>query len=181
MINQIARPYATAIAMLIDKENEQQKWFKALNALESVLNQALIQTLIGDPRISNEVRLQGLQCALKESGFPAFWRLLDVLLENKRFHSIPAIIRILQELLAKKFNMAFANVRIPEQPTKAIEKKIRQWVSHHCQADHVQLSWQLEPEVLGGLIIEVNGQQLDRSLFGRLDKVKQSLGVESCH
>jgi F-type H+-transporting ATPase subunit delta len=178
VIRSQARPYAAALSMLIKTKASQKKWFDGLDEFMSILAVPVVQVMIRDPRVTDQQRLNVFKSAIKNDGFKPFWALIKVLIENKRLYAVSEIKVILKELLSKSLNTAYAEIKIPGRPTKAIEESIRSWIIKQYSVSNVEVQWNIQPNMVGGLVLEVNGQQLDGSLLGRLDKVKQSLGVE---
>jgi F-type H+-transporting ATPase subunit delta len=178
VIRSQARPYAAALAMLIKTSASQQKWFKALDDFMELMSLPAIQVMNSDPRITDQQRLKVFKAAIQYDGFKSFWSLVTILMENKRLAVVSEIKAVLKELLSTSLNTAYADVQVPTKPSKDVSQSVEAWIKKQYGVSKVEIQWNIEPNMVGGLVLEVNGQQLDGSLLGRLDKVKQSLGVE---
>jgi F-type H+-transporting ATPase subunit delta len=99
---------------------------------------------------------------------------LLLITNNKREVYIPGICRNFLALTRKDQNMKSAViVTASEINTKTIEK-IRTLMEKELDAK-VELSNQVSPEIIGGLILRIDDRQYDASVTTQLRKIKQDL------
>jgi F0F1-type ATP synthase delta subunit len=118
--------------------------------------------------------------ALKASNLKAFSRQTAAyLLSEGRSSELDPLLRDVQDILAEKGHveaMAVGAHRLSDSNIREIKSKVRSFYPH---AKKVVITPVLDPEILGGVRIELAKQQLDLSLRAKLNKFKQlSLGGE---
>jgi F-type H+-transporting ATPase subunit delta len=99
---------------------------------------------------------------------------LLLIAKNKRESYIPGICRNFLELTRKDQNIKSAVlVTASEINTKTIEK-IKILMEKELNSK-VELSSQVEPEIIGGMILRIDDKQFDSSVTTQLRKIKQQL------
>lgn len=99
---------------------------------------------------------------------------LLLIAKNKRESYIPGICRNFLELTRKDQNIKSAVlVTASEINTKTI-KKIKILMEKELNSK-VELSSQVEPEIIGGMILRIDDKQFDSSVTTQLRKIKQQL------
>lgn len=99
---------------------------------------------------------------------------LLLITKNKREVHIPGICRNFLDLTRKDQNIKSAvMVSATEINTKTVEK-IKVLMEKELAAT-IELSCQVEPEIIGGLILRIDDKQYDASVNTQLKKIKQTL------
>ncbi|MBC7327996.1 ATP synthase F1 subunit delta [bacterium] len=104
-------------------------------------------------------------------------RFLYLLLRKRRIFSLPGILEEIQRMVREKEGISEAYVRsaIPLTPVekerliKALEKRTGR---------KIVLKEEVDPSILGGLVVEVEGDMLDYSLKGFLSRLHEHLSKE---
>ncbi len=99
---------------------------------------------------------------------------LTLLLRKRRINLLPEIIDELHRLKMQREGLAIAKVTSPlplqeEERKRLLEILERKW------GKRVILQEQVDPSILGGLIVEIEGDMLDGSLRGFLQNLQNSL------
>ncbi len=105
---------------------------------------------------------------------PLTLNFLLLILQNNREEYIPGICHNFLELIRKDQNIKSATlVTATEMDPKAIDK-IKTLLEKELKAT-VELNSQVDPEIIGGLILRIDDNQYDASVTTQLRKIKQEL------
>jgi len=132
-----------------------------------------LQTFFFSPYFSTEEKKQGLDKAL-EGEDDVVRNFLAVLIEN---HRMPALFRIRRELDAMWREV---NQLLPVQVTSAVEldeavtRQIGEEIGRQT-GRKVELSTNVDPDVLGGIVLRVGNSILDASIRTRLDRLRKQV------
>jgi ATP synthase F1 delta subunit len=132
-----------------------------------------LQTFFFSPYFSTEEKKQGLDRAV-EGADDIVRNFLAVLIEN---HRMPALFRIRRELDAMWRDV---NRLLPVQVTSAVEldeavtRQIGEEIGRQT-GRKVELSTNVDPDVLGGIVLRVGNSILDASIRTRLDRLRKQV------
>jgi F-type H+-transporting ATPase subunit delta len=152
-----------------------------LNALQEQLGQFAdtvdgdrdLQVFLFSPYLSSNDKKEGLRRAVTGAE-PEFSNFLELLVEKGRMPEIFRIRREFDELWKK------ANRRLDVTVTSAIELdpsvvgKIGEEVERQT-GEKVELSSEVDNEILGGIVLRVGNMVLDASIATRLEKLRKSV------
>jgi F-type H+-transporting ATPase subunit delta len=132
-----------------------------------------LQVFLFSPYFSTVEKKEGLHKVL-DGAEPAFANFLELLLEK---HRMPALFRIRRQFEER---WQEENRLLPVQVTSAIElddETVEQISSRIAeQTDRrIELSTEVNPEILGGIVIRVGNSILDASIRNRLEQVRRQL------
>ena len=140
------------------------------------LENSSLQVACLNPAIPEKAR-QAIVADLAEKIAPkvkAFVNFLSLLLENKRLSLLPAIsetfARLVDELkkqMAVEITSAF---QISDLERSALEGKVKDQFGALAQ-----ISWQVDPDILGGLVVRSGDKLLDSSVRGALSQIQTQL------
>ena len=100
---------------------------------------------------------------------------LKVLLEEGRLDALPAIMAEFSRLdLAAEGGVACV-MRCARQPDEATQNAVRQAACRLRGASRAELKIVIDPSLLGGFVLEMDGVTYDRSVKGRLDRLARGL------
>ncbi len=132
-----------------------------------------LQVFFFSPYFSSQEKKEGIEKVL-EGADERFVHFLELLAER---HRVPALFRIRrvfdgmwaeeQNLLSVKVTSA---VELDQKTTKGIGKRIEEETGRK-----VELSSRVDPDVLGGLVIQVGNMILDRSVRSRLERLRREV------
>jgi ATP synthase F1 delta subunit len=132
-----------------------------------------LQVFFFSPYFATQEKKDGLHRAV-DGAEPIFLNFLDLLLEN---HRMPAIFRIRREYdrLWKERNKLLpvhvtSAVELDEQTVQNIGDRIAEQTGRR-----VELSSRVEPDILGGIVVQVGNQVLDASIRNRLETLRKQV------
>jgi F-type H+-transporting ATPase subunit delta len=132
-----------------------------------------MQVFLFSPYFSSTEKIEGLKKAVSDAE-PELLNFLQLLLEKGR---MPVIYRIRRqyESLWNKENRRLgvtvtSAVELDPEITKRIGKEIEEQTGNT-----VELTSQVDPDILGGLVVQVGNMVLDTSIRNRLEKLRKSV------
>ena len=159
----------------------------ALYSLEEESGPALgelLDKLLGDkplwqalvsPAVPAGEREELLRSAPVLAGREELTAFLLMLARENKLEELPDVVRELKRLELAGQGGAVCVMTCARQPDEATLNAVRRGVCKLRNLDRVVLKVQLDPAVLGGFILEVQGVTYDRSVRGRLERLAQGL------
>jgi F-type H+-transporting ATPase subunit delta len=132
-----------------------------------------LQVFFFSPYFATEEKKDGLHRAV-DGAEPIFLNFLELLLEN---HRMPAIFRIRREYdrLWEHYNRLLpvsvtSAVELDEETVRHIGDRIAEQTGRT-----IELSSNVEPDILGGIVVRVGNQVLDASIRNRLETLRKQV------
>ena len=132
-----------------------------------------LQVFFFSPYFSTQEKKDGLHRAV-DGAEPIFLNFLELLLEN---HRMPAIFRIRREYdrLWEHHNRLLpvsvtSAVELDEETVRRIGDRIAEQTGRT-----IELSASVEPDILGGIVVQVGNSVLDASVRNRLDQLRRQV------
>ena len=173
-MEEIARVYADALFEVAKDKDELDEVHDQLGEFADAMNESNdMRVFFFSPYFSSADKREAIDSAVSGAS-EEFVNFLELLVEK---HRMPAIFRI-----RTRFDglWAEAKKRLEVTLTSAVEldKKVVDQVSKEVerQTDRdVDVETQIDPEILGGIVLRVGNMVLDASLRGRLEKLRKEV------
>jgi F-type H+-transporting ATPase subunit delta len=173
-VEEIATVYARALFEAADEQDKLDEVREQLGQFADALDgDRGLQVFFFSPYFSTQEKVEGLRRAI-DGAEPIFLNFLELLLEN---HRMPAIFRIRREYdrLWKERNKLLpvhvtSAVELDEQTVQNIGDRIAEQTGRR-----VELSSRVEPDILGGIVVQVGNQVLDASIRNRLETLRKQV------
>lgn len=170
----LARPYAQAVFEIARAGDALPAWSDALAAVSAIVSNDDVARLMGNPVIG-ATQLADAVIEIAGSDLPEqganFVRLLA---ENGRLKLAPVIAEQFEALRAQAEQRVDVTVisaaEFSEQQKQALSQALEKRL-----AANVRLSFEHDPEVIGGAIIRAGDLVIDRSLRSQLTRMQYSL------
>ena len=137
-------------------------------------DQSLWQALVS-PAVPAGEREELLRSAPVLAGREELTAFLLMLARENKLEELPDVVRELKRLELAGQGGAVCVMTCARQPDEATLNAVRRGVCKLRNLDRVVLKVQLDPAVLGGFILEVQGVTYDRSVRGRLERLARGL------
>jgi F-type H+-transporting ATPase subunit delta len=140
---------------------------------DAVAEQHDLQVFFFSPYFSTDEKVDGLQRALEDPD-EAVLNFLELLIEK---HRMPALFRIRREFEAL---WEEENRLLPVQVTSAIEldestvRQIGDAIGEQT-GRRIELTSEVDPDILGGIVLRVGNSILDASIRNRLEKLRKQV------
>jgi F-type H+-transporting ATPase subunit delta len=173
-MEEIATVYARSLFEVAMDQDSLDRVREEIGAFTDALSESHeLRTFFFSPYFSTQEKKDGLERAVTGAD-AAVMNFLELLIEK---HRMPAIFRIrarLDALWEKE------NKLLPVQITSAVEldeeivKELGDRISEQT-GRKVELSSSVEPDILGGIVVQVGNSVLDASIRNRLDQLRRAV------
>lgn len=173
-MEEIGQVYARALFEVASEHDSLDEIHEQLDAFADAMNDnRQLATFFFSPYFSVAEKKEGLDRAVTGAN-PEFRNFLEALIER---HRMPAIFRIRAEfqslwdearrLLPVQIVSA---VTLDESTVRALGDRIGKQVDRH-----IELTSEVDPEILGGIVLRVGNLILDASIRNRLDQLRKQV------
>lgn len=100
---------------------------------------------------------------------------INLLIENKRLTNFVHIVDSFEELYRKDLGQILCTVTSASEMTNAQKKLVEEAISARMNSNKLMVSYDVSPNILGGLVVKVEDQVLDHSVSSKLDRLKSQL------
>jgi F-type H+-transporting ATPase subunit delta len=174
-ISAIRVRYAKAFFLLAKEKNSLETLKTDIEkVLDVCIHSVEFVHLLESPVISTSKKAELLTQIFKTEINSVTLNFLLLILQNNREEYIPGICRNFLDLIRKDQNIKLATlITATDIETKTISK-IKSLMEKELKAT-VELTSQIDPEIIGGLILRIDDKQYDASITTQLKKIKQEL------
>lgn len=175
--SKIVEPYAEALMSIAQAKNLTEQFAEDIRALLDLLaNSRDLRDFIVNPILSSENKKAVLR-KISDQGLNSYLvNFLMLLVDRRRIMFFEGIGQKYLELLRKLKNIVLAEVTAATELSEAQQESISAKVKQMTGAQEVELSINVNPDLIGGVIVKVGSQVLDASLRGQLRRLSLSLG-----
>lgn len=168
--------YASALFDLASQENQLDQTASDLGKIEEALNSSADFTaLLAAPQISRKEAGAAVAAIAEELGLASLTRrFLGVLAENRRLAELPAVIREFQATLSVWRGNLSAQI-ITAHPLSADQRSALKAKLQERTGREMDMSGEVDPSILGGLIVRIGSEQIDSSVRTRLERLGQQM------
>jgi F-type H+-transporting ATPase subunit delta len=173
-MEEIAEVYARSLFQVAQEHDQLDEIHEQLGEISDVLSgNRELQLFFFSPYFSSEEKKDGVAKVI-EGGNEYLVRFLQLLAEK---HRLPVLFRIRREfdtLWAKEQHLlevgVTSAVELDEETVKGIGKKIEEQTGQR-----VELTSDVDPDLIGGLVIRVGNMVLDASVRNRLERLRRQV------
>lgn len=172
----IARVYVEALLGVATREGRVEEVGEELDALvRDVLGKhPAISAFFSSPALTRRTREPILSAALKDNASPLVKNFLGVLNQNNRLDLLPVIAAAYREQLDERAGRVRVRVRSAVPLGDAEQEELRRTLAESLGKEPV-LAVRVDPELIGGLLIQVGDRVYDGSVRSRLDALRTQL------
>lgn len=170
-----ARRYAEAAFAVAQQDGNSDQWLQDLKAVQEALKRPVVESFFDDPNISREERLETLPMLFPSA--PAHvLNLLRILSSRHRMHLVPQVVAEFEHLVNEAQGVVEATVTVARPIEEEERREIAQRLSQ-VTGKNVEVQTEVDPNIIGGVVIRVGDQLVDASIAGRLQRLRQQLAV----
>lgn len=175
----VSERYVRALSASIEDDAQLERTLDALDAFAGLLEEhpdlhAVLQDPAVPPRKRRAILNDVLSVAKLPDPIPGFLR---TLFNRKRLGLLSTIRERFAGIVDERMNRVTAYVTTATQLTTAQEEKIRLGLSAYS-GKTVRLETEVDADIIGGVVVRLDGSVIDGSLRARLDRVKHALLAE---
>lgn len=175
-MNRIIKEYAEALFSLAGEEQMQKQISDSLHDVLKICGEHSEYTqLLCSPAVSKSERINLIRTAFGGSVPEYVMSFLCILCERGLFSCLDECAEIYDDMLRFSKGISIAYVKsafeLSESQKQALKQKLESKFGHT-----VKLECSINKELLGGLVITIDGEVLDGSLKHRLQEIKEVMG-----
>jgi F-type H+-transporting ATPase subunit delta len=165
--------YATALFDLAREGNALDAVAGDLSSFERMLSESTdLQRLVRSPVFSAEDQSRAVGAIVARTGAsPLTSNFLGLIARNRRLFAVPEMIKGFRSLLARHRREVTAEV-VSAHPLNAGQLAELKATLKSSVGQDVQLSANVDPSLLGGLVVKVGSRMIDSSLRTKLNNLK---------
>jgi F-type H+-transporting ATPase subunit delta len=175
-MDQISRVYGRSLFEVAQERDVVSEVREQLGQIVDALRDSReLQLFLASPQFSSEEKRDGLRRAI-DGADPIVANLLDVMVENQRLSLLPEV--------AGEFNARYDELHkvLPVRISTAVEldaettARIGRQVGEGTGRE-VQLTTEVDPDLIGGIVLRVGNQILDASIRQRLENLRRQVAT----
>ena len=176
---EISKEYGQALFMLACEEGRQKEYGQVLAQMKAVFeDQPDYAQLLVSPAIPMQERLRIIEVAFADLAPEHVLSYLKLLCEKGRIGCFVESVEVYQGLLDASEHVSNATITSAVELTEEEKQKLQLALERRCKGQvQVRAEYVVDKELLGGLVVEVDGNILDGSLRQRLSEVKEVIRV----
>ncbi|HEX6940013.1 MAG TPA: ATP synthase F1 subunit delta [Longimicrobiales bacterium] len=171
----VARSYAEALFEIGERHGLRQAFDSAVDGFAALLDEEpMLRAFLESPKVETEEKKRVLKRALEDRVPALFLNFLMVVLDKRRQRLLREIAREYHALLDERLGRLHVQVTLAREPDERAEQEIAAELSKILGRQvipHVQVN----PQILGGIVVRYGDRVLDGSLRRRLVSLRRRL------
>jgi len=170
----IARRYSAALFQLASETHATKQTVEELDALVGALDtDPELERFFQSPVIDRQLKQEALVKALAGSN-ELLTNFVILLVRKRRENLIRLITRQMHEMLDRQAGRVHAEIETPtplgDRELAALARRLSNVYKHEIVPQH-----KVQPELLGGIVVQVGDRYVDASVSGKLESLRRHL------
>jgi F-type H+-transporting ATPase subunit delta len=176
IVGGMAGRYATALFELALEDKVLDKVRTDLDRFDQLIAESDdLKRLVRSPVFSTDQQVKALTSILQKAGIDGVAaNFVKLVASNRRLFALPQIIRAFRALVAKHKGEVSASVTVAEQLSDAHLKSLKDALNAMTGKD-VDLRVDIDPAIIGGLVVKLGSRMVDSSLRTKLNSIKTAM------
>ncbi|NLL70367.1 MAG: ATP synthase F1 subunit delta [Epulopiscium sp.] len=175
MAQLIERRYATALFELALQTGQMDLFEQEICQLQQIfIKEKELMEILQHPHIVQEEKISLLERIFKDQISKEIVGLLVIMVQKNRQEQIQGVLSLfldkVQEAKGMLTVVVTSAIPLSEEQKAKLQKKL-----HTSLQKQIQLQTEVDPTLLGGLVLRVGDQWIDRSIAGELQELNQQL------
>ena len=168
--------YAKALLSSAKEAKVEEKVYSEMTTLESAFAQIqLLKQAMTNPTLTKEDKIKLLNSVFNNKASKLTQGFINLVVENGREDYFHRIALSFQELYRKDKNIVVTHLTTAIELDEPLKKKIIQSVEEQ-ENSKVELRTEINPDIIGGYILDIDGKRLDASIIRQLSKLYKYAG-----
>jgi F-type H+-transporting ATPase subunit delta len=174
-----ARRYAEAAFEIAERDKTTEIWLAQLDRLAAALTDEEVMRRLEDPEIPIERRHDAFRSLFGgDEMLPQVYNLVGLILRRRRLESMADIAREFRRLYNKREGITEARVtsaaKLDDDEIAALSERLGQMTG-----GRVEMTFEVDPALLGGVEVRLGDLLIDGSVRGRLERLRGRLASGS--
>lgn len=168
--------YAKALLSSAKEAKVEEKVYSEMTTLESAFAQIqLLKQAMTNPTLTKEDKIKLLNSVFNNKASKLTQGFINLVVENGREDYFHRIALSFQELYRKDKNIVVTHLTTAIELDEPLKKKIINSVEEQ-ENSKVELRTEVNPDIIGGYILDIDGKRLDASIIRQLSKLYKYAG-----
>jgi F-type H+-transporting ATPase subunit delta len=168
------RRYAEAAFQVATRDDTVDAWRTELDASAARLGDEGVMTVLANPSIPADQRSVAVAALLAETASQPVQNLIQLLLRRHRIEQLPRVAAEFRRLDDQRQGITHATATsaaaLTPDEVRALTARLEQ-----STGGRIALDVQVDPSLLGGLVVRVGDRLIDGSVRGRLERLRNQL------
>jgi len=174
----VLEPYAEALMSLAQAQDLVDRFGEDTRGLISLLAESAdLRQFLSNPLVGDEAKKAVLRQVVSDQVHPYMLNFLMLLVDRRRIAFLDGICQRYQVRLRQLKKTVLAQVTSAISLTEAQIAVVRDKVKAMTGAQEVELELAIDPDLMGGVVIQIGSQIIDASLQGQLRRIGMSLSA----
>jgi F-type H+-transporting ATPase subunit delta len=168
--------YAKALLSSAKEAKVEEQVYSEMTTLESAFAQIqLLKQAMTNPTLTKEEKIKLLNSVFNNKASKLTQGFIALVVENGREDYFHRIALSFQELYRKDKNIVVTHLTTAIELDEPLKKKIINSVEEQ-ENSKVELRTEVNPDIIGGYILDIDGKRLDASIIRQLSKLYKYAG-----
>jgi F-type H+-transporting ATPase subunit delta len=169
-----ARRYAEAAFEIAERDGTVEEWLDQLTRLGEALSDEALVRRLEDPAVPFDTRSEALTAALGGDSLPQLRNLLLLVLRRRRLEQVPRLAAEFRRLYNRRAGIveatAISAAPLSERDVAELQRRLVD-----IAGTRVDLSLEVDPQLIGGISVRLGDRLIDGSVRGRLERLRNRL------
>ena len=171
----VSRRYAAAYLAVADNANDANAARDNLRRVADIVaGNGMLSSLLHQPNVTTDRKKQVLTEVMKNDATPATLGFVHLLTEKRRLNLLGDIATEMERLVRERDNIARATA-VTATPLDPAQVSALKTSLERRTGKHIELSTEVDPSLLGGVLVRIGDTVLDDSVRGKLDRLHEQL------
>jgi len=180
LLNTITTPYAEAFLQVAESRNEVDEVIDQSKSILDLWNSSPeFRHAMGSPVLEVESKKSALEKLFSKDLSPSFLNLLKLLADRNRIGLLDSVLERVLELFREQRNIALATITSASELNEDQQAELLKKVQVLAGTDNLELNLKVDPDLIGGFIVNVGSKVIDASLSGQVRRLGLALAKVS--
>jgi len=180
LLNTITTPYAEAFLQVAENRKEIEEIVEQSKSILQLWNDCPeFSQAMSSPVLEVEAKKAALEKLFGKEVTPSFLNLLKLLADRQRIGFLDSVLERLLELYREQRNIALATVTSASALNEEQQSDLIQKVQSIAGTDNLEIDLKIDPELLGGFVVNVGSKVIDASIAGQVRRLGLALSKVS--
>ncbi len=176
--SEVTDPYAQALLSIAQSKDSVDALSQVVADLLNLMKESdELSAFLASPITDNNAKKAVLNQILGDEANPQIKNFLMLLVDRGRIYLVEPILQQFQAKVRDLNQTVLAEVVSAVELSDEQKETVRQKVQRMTEAKSVELASRIDPDLIGGVVIQIGSQVLDASIRGQLRRIGLQLGA----